>query len=137
MGHYLLVGAGFSRNWGGPLSEEITGSLLGELYDDAVIAKALRRGPFEDAFVGFHSAAPAGASQIRFQKAVIDLFSRLKKSFVTKQFEFSKEVNFSVKSFLSKFDSIFSLNQDLLLEIHYHQFAQRRVQLVFRDFRLT
>ena len=32
MGRYLLIGAGFSRNWGGPLSEEITGSLLGELH---------------------------------------------------------------------------------------------------------
>jgi hypothetical protein len=31
MGQYLLIGAGFSRNWGGPLSDEITGSLLGEL----------------------------------------------------------------------------------------------------------
>lgn len=34
MAHYLLIGAGFTRNWGGPLSEEITGSLLGELHDD-------------------------------------------------------------------------------------------------------
>jgi hypothetical protein len=44
MGHYLLIGAGFSRNWGGPLSEEITGSLLGKLHDDEEIAGALRRG---------------------------------------------------------------------------------------------
>jgi len=47
MGYYLLIGAGFSRNWSGPLSEEITGSLLGELHDDSKIANALRRGPFE------------------------------------------------------------------------------------------
>lgn len=50
MPHYLLLGAGFTRNWGGPLSEEINGSLLGELYDDAELARALRDGPFEDAF---------------------------------------------------------------------------------------
>jgi hypothetical protein len=50
MGHYLLVAAGFSRNWGGPLSEEITGNFLGELHDDEAITGALRRGPFEDAF---------------------------------------------------------------------------------------
>src|SRR5258708_3100215 len=64
MGHYLLIGAGFSRNWGGPLSEDITGSLLGELHDDVVIANALRRVPFEEAFGGFQSPAagnPAGA----------------------------------------------------------------------------
>jgi hypothetical protein len=121
MGHYLLVGAGFSRNWGGPLSEEITGSLLGELHDDLTIANALRRGPFEDAFAGFHTpvSGPAGASLIRFQNAVVRLFLRLNKSFLEKEFEFSKEVKFSVKSFLAQFDAIFSLNQDLLLEIHY------------------
>jgi hypothetical protein len=56
MGRYLLIGAGFSRNWGGPLSEEITGSLLGELHDDLAIANALRRGPFEDAFQGIPTA---------------------------------------------------------------------------------
>jgi hypothetical protein len=122
MGHYLLIGAGFSRNWGGPLSEEVTGSLLGELHDDIAIANALRRGPFEDAFAGFHTpaaAGPAGASQIRFQNAVTGLFSRLNKSLLTKQFEFSNDVKFLVKRFLAQFDAIFSLNQDLLLEIHY------------------
>ena len=56
MPHYLLLGAGFTRNWGGPLSEEITGSLLGELHDDAELAGALRDGPFEDAFQGFATA---------------------------------------------------------------------------------
>ena len=58
MPHYLLLGAGSSRNWGGPLSEEITGSLLAELYDDATLVSALRQGPFEDAFRGF---SPTGA----------------------------------------------------------------------------
>ena len=123
MGHYLLIGAGFSRNWGGPLSEEVTGSLLGELHDDIGIANALRRGPFEDAFEGFQAPAatnPAGARLIRFQNAVSDLFSRLNKAYLTiKDFEFSKNVKFSVKAFLARFDAIFSLNQDLLLEIHY------------------
>jgi hypothetical protein len=56
MPHYLLVGAGFSRNCGGPLSDEITGSLLGDLHDDPKLSAALRRGPFEDAFQGFRPA---------------------------------------------------------------------------------
>jgi len=120
MGRYLLIGAGFSRNWGGPLSEEITGSLLGELHDDLEIANALRRGPFEEAFQGFQPH-PADAKLIRFQNAVSDLFSRLNKSFRTKNFEFNTDLAFSVKGFLAKFDAIFSLNQDLLLEIHYIQ----------------
>jgi hypothetical protein len=124
MGRYLLIGAGFSRNWGGPLSEEITGSLLGELHDDLEIANALRRGPFEDAFQGFQpptAAHPASAKLIRFQNAVSGLFSRLNRSFLTKTFEFNDDLAFSVKGFLAKFDAIFSLNQDLLLEIHYVQ----------------
>jgi hypothetical protein len=124
MGRYLLIGAGFSRNWGGPLSEEITGSLLGELHDDLEIANALRRGPFEDAFQGFQlpsAAHSADAKLIRFQNAVSGLFSRLNKSFRTKDFEFNNNLAFSMKDFLAKFDAIFSLNQDLLLEIHYTQ----------------
>ena len=124
MGRYLLIGAGFSRNWGGPLSEEITGSLLGELHDDLEIARTLRRGPFEDAFQGFQpptAAHSADAKLTRFQNAVIGLFSRLNKSFRTKNFEFNNDLGFSVKDFLAKFDAIFSLNQDLLLEIHYIQ----------------
>jgi hypothetical protein len=124
MPHYLLVGAGFSRNWGGPLSEEITGSLLGDLHDDPKLAAALRHGPFEDAFQGFGPATGSPetiASQRRFQDAVGDLFARLNRTFLTKQFEFNSDIVFSMKRFLSRFDAIFSLNQDLLLEIHYMQ----------------
>lgn len=130
MPHYLLIGAGFTHNWGGPLSEEITGSLLGELHDDAELAKALRDGPFEDAFQGFVPATGSAdtiARQRRFQTAVSGVFSRLNRTFLNKQFEFSNEIEFSVKSFLARFDAIFSLNQDLLLEIQYMQtFIQQR-----------
>lgn len=124
MAHYLLIGAGFTRNWGGPLSEEITGSLLGELHDDPELVAALRKGPFEEAFQGFippTSTGPIAERLVRFQKAVTGLFSRLNKSLVTKNFEFNNELEFSVRRFLARFDAIFSLNQDLLLEIHYMQ----------------
>ena len=130
MPHYLLIGAGFSRNWDGPLSEEITGSLLGELSDDAELAAALRQGPFEDAFPGFTPAT--GSSQAiarhqRFQDAVAGVFARLNRTFLNKQFEFNPNLEFSIMDFLARFDAIFSLNQDLLLEIHYIQrFVQRR-----------
>jgi hypothetical protein len=122
VGRYLLLGAGFTRNWGGPLSEEITGALLGDLHDDLGIAAALRRGPFEDAFQGFQPPVlnnAAGPRLIRFQNAVSALFTRLNKTFLSMNFEFTSELEFSVKSFLARFDAIFSLNQDLLLEIHY------------------
>jgi hypothetical protein len=124
LGHFLLIGAGFSRNWDGPLSDEITGSRLGELHDDTEIASALRRGPFEDVFQGFQPPSPsnpAGPRLTRFQDAVTALLQRLNKTFINKKFEFRNDLVCSVKWFLARFDSIFSLNQDLLLEIHYVQ----------------
>jgi hypothetical protein len=124
MPHYLLVGAGFTRNWDGPLSDEITGSLLGELSDYPEIAAALRSGPFEDVFQGFQQPTVTGSAAAglkRFQDAVTELFARLNKSLLKKTFEFSSDVEFSIKRFLAKFDGIFSLNQDLLLEAHYLQ----------------
>jgi hypothetical protein len=114
MGYYLLIGAGFSRNWGGPLSEEITGSLLGELHDDPGISKALRQGPFEEAFQGFGVPTSAGSDSARltrFQNAVTDLFTRLNQSFSTRAFEFNNDLEFSVSRFLSKFDAISRLTK--------------------------
>ena len=35
-------------------------------------------------------------------------------------FEFENDLAFSIKKFLERFDAIFTLNQDLLLETHYH-----------------
>jgi hypothetical protein len=62
----------------------------------------------------------------RFQNAVSGLFTRLNNTFLTAQFEFNNDVAFSVKLFLSQFDAIFSLNQDLLLETHYvHTFISQ------------
>jgi hypothetical protein len=106
LGHFLLIG------------------LLADLHDDAEIASILRRGPFEDAFQGFRApraSNPAAPQLMRFQNAVSGLFQRLNKTFINKEFEFSNDLVCSVKRFLARFDSIFSLNQDLLLEIHYVQ----------------
>lgn len=121
MAHHLLIGAGFSRNWGGPLSEEITGSLLGEVSRYPNLVSALRSGPFEDAFRGFQSDSNASDESRILQSAVTALFDRLNKSFLVKQFEFNNDIEYSIKRFLAKFDAIFSLNQDMLLEIHYIQ----------------
>ncbi len=37
-----------------------------------------------------------------------------------KQFEFSNHVTHSIQKFLVRFDAIFTLNQDLLIEVHYN-----------------
>lgn len=118
MGYILLLGAGFSRNWGAPLANEITGSLLGELHDDAVLAQRLRSGPFEDAFAGFQRTRGDDENSRRLrrlQDAVTGLFSRMNAALAGTSFEFE----YSIKKFLERFDAIFTLNQDLLLETHY------------------
>jgi SIR2-like domain len=92
------------------------------LHDDEQIVTALRRGPFEEAFQGFGRPTQGGfesARLLRFQDAVTALFDRLNKTFVNREFEFSNDLEWSVMRFLAKFDAIFTLNQDLLLEIHY------------------
>lgn len=123
MDHILLLGAGFSRNWGAPLASEVTGSLLGELYDDAELAQRLRSGPFEDAFVGFQRVPgdDVGSKRLRrLQDAVTALFSRVNAALAATTFEFDNDLAYSIKMFLERFDAIFTLNQDLLLETHYH-----------------
>ena len=122
-GPYSLLGAGFSRNWGAPLANEVTGSLLGELHDDAALARRLRSGPFEDAFAGLQR--PRGDDENsrrlrRLQDAVTTLFSRMNAALATTTFEFDNDLAYSIKKFLERFDAIFTLNQDLLLETHYH-----------------
>src|SRR5262245_9328032 len=120
MPHYLLIGAGFTRNWGGPLSEEVTGSLLGDLHDDRELAAKLRKEPFESVFGGFPKPGSlVSESQRRFQDAVVNLFNRLNRALLEERFEFSNAVDYQVSRFLTRFDAIFSLNQDLLLECHY------------------
>lgn len=50
----LLLGAGFSRNWGGPLADEVMDSLLGypEISRDPELKKIL----WENSASGFESA---------------------------------------------------------------------------------
>jgi hypothetical protein len=122
MSRILLLGAGFSRNWGAPLANEITGSLLGDLHDDAVLAQRLRSGPFEDAFAGFETPrgdAESAKRLLRLQGAVTALFDRMNAALAATPFEFKNEVPYTIKGFLERFDAIFTLNQDLLLETHY------------------
>src|SRR5713101_3447523 len=56
----------------------------------------------------------------RLQGAIVGMFNDINRRFeVSTQFEFSNTTTFSVKHFLARFDAIFTLNQDSLLELHY------------------
>ena len=124
----LLLGAGFSHNWGAPLSSEINGSLLSELHDDAHLADQLRKRPFEELFSGFAPPSDGGDDaakrQLRLQGAVKATFDRVNRAFHRSDLEFRRqnfEQRFSVAGFLQKFDVIFTLNQDLFLETAYFE----------------
>ena len=123
MPHYLLTGAGFTRNWGGPLSSEVGGSLLGDLQNYPELTTILRKQPFENAFQGFVSGNKRTAAQQAFQDAVVNLFNRLNNALLVTTFEFRYPpvVGTRVVDFLAKFDALFTLNQDLLIEEHYIQ----------------
>jgi hypothetical protein len=66
---------------------------------------------------------PSGESKKRLtlmQGALSDVFTQMNEQFARCQFEFSADLAHSIRKFLVRFDAIFTLNQDLLLEIHYN-----------------
>jgi hypothetical protein len=47
----LLLGAGFSKNWNGPLATEVTSHLMARLRDDTNVCDLLNSMNFEDALL--------------------------------------------------------------------------------------
>jgi hypothetical protein len=134
MPHYLLTGAGFSANWGGWIASEAFEYLLGcpEIMSDQPLRNLLWKhqaaGGFEDALAelqGGHS--PGFAHQwtetqlVRFQGCLGRMFDDMNQGFLTRRdLEFSRaDASRTVRSFLMRFDAIFTLNQDVLLEHFY------------------
>lgn len=125
----VLLGAGFSHNWDAPLANEIATSLVSQVGNDAYLQKLLTQHEksFENALSQVHQECISSPSspevRERFDKlqTVIDvMFENLNAALERRiAFEFSQERLFSVREFLSRFDAIFGLNQDLLLELHY------------------
>jgi hypothetical protein len=127
MPHYLLTGAGFSRNWGGWLASEAFEYLLGapeiDDYLRSVLWTAKLRGEgFEGALsmvqADFASNKSAEAKQRldNFTQAVIGMFNTMQAAFNKLDY---RESNLRLQRFLSQFDAIFTLNQDTLLETIY------------------
>lgn len=126
--HVLLLGAGFSRNWGGWLASELAGELSGLLSDRPWLCAMLRvyQG-FERAYAERLKTAESARNNAlavedvaRLQQAVLDTFSALNAGFARRHgLNFSWSAARSIVSFLARFDAIFTLNQDLLLEAHY------------------
>jgi hypothetical protein len=123
----LLLGAGFSRNWNGLLASEMLGELSGRLTDlPDVTSRLLKTREFETVLAQLQQEAKGGAGAqnglMRLEAAVLDVFGAMNESFAkirTLQDGASPFVEKSVVGFLERFDAIFTLNQDLLLECHF------------------
>ena len=131
MAHILLIGAGFSRNWGGWLSDDVTDYLLtcDEVRKDQEIRQVLSRfrrsGGFESALSAVQADfLRAGDTTLTervrgFQATILRMFADMDRAFSDTNFEFQNDIRYLVRTFLAKFDAIFGLNQDCLLERHY------------------
>jgi hypothetical protein len=128
--HILLTGAGFSRNWGGYLATEVFEYLLGSVDDE--LRELLWRDkenelPFEDTLASLQSSyetnrAPQTEQNLRnLDSALQRMFGDMTHAFHQTPFESAGRPSEShgVANFLTKFDAIFTLNQDTLLETHY------------------
>ena len=119
----LLLGAGFSRNWDGWLASEIDEYLLGDpaLNDQirSLILKYRLKGGFEAALGELQEQNMDAENLAKLTQAIETMFGRMNRGMIERPFEFSPHLDRHVGTFLLKFDAIFTLNQDLLLESKY------------------
>ena len=136
MAHVVLLGAGFSRNWGGWLAPEVLGELLNRLSGDRDIYLRLRRTRnFEETLADLQAEArtqqtPAARARLEaFERAVQATFAEMNSVFADfPGWGLSNDARDSIDAFMARFDTIYTLNQDLLLELHYRNelVGQRR-----------
>jgi len=126
----LLTGAGFSRNWGGWLANEVFEYVLGrpEVGNELrqrLWADKLRQRGFEETLGDIQQEAARGAPRTRemvdqFMAALVAMFHEMNRGLAAAAFEPQRsDQRYSVTTFLRRFDYIFTLNQDLALEHHY------------------
>ena len=124
----LLLGAGFSRNWGGWLAAEAFEYLIGcpEINADPNLSELLWRnqhtGGFENALAELQALTDRDPAMFdtlqQLRGAVLSMFDVMNGCF-QRLVNFEPENNNAVRRFLFDFDAIFTLNQDLLLEYQY------------------
>ena len=118
----LLLGAGFSKNWGGWLASEVFEYLIGcrGLHPAALEAlwRTKDRGGFEAALavLGDPRSAEAAAS---LERGVQEMFGDMNAAFSGMSLSFAGGEAYALDRFLSGFNAIFTLNQDTLLEHCY------------------
>lgn len=127
----LLLGAGFSRNWGGWLASEAFTYLLGCPEINAseelktLLWESQQQGGFEQALAilkerATNEAGGFGEQLAALNRAVAAMFGVMNNGFRRLiNFEPENHAGKSIRRFLARFDAIFTLNQDLLLEEQY------------------
>lgn len=124
MNNILLLGAGFSRNWGGWLASEVFEYLLSikQIQENAEIKRLLweykDKGGFEAA-MGHLKSKKKKDDLFILDRAVHKMFMDMDKGFVHTNLNGHSNMDYSITSWLSMFDGIFTLNQDILLERKY------------------
>jgi SIR2-like domain len=143
MNYILLTGAGFSRNWGGWLADECFEYLLSCSEITPVIRRELWKSKAQK--LGFENtlhelrALCAEYQDDRhhrelsaFETMLEGMFHTMRIGFERVQFEPAHDVPrvggtpYFVRDFLAKFDAIFTLNQDTLLEQQYRNVNLRQ-----------
>jgi len=128
----LLTGAGFTRNWGGPLVGEVFNWLIADPGMSPALRKRLwdaeDRGGYEDLLDKLQqsNSAEDKADLRLLETTLLGMFNQLKYVMKSKQLDFANNLDTSVTMFLSRFDAIFTLNQDVFLETHYTPALGRR-----------
>ena len=117
----LLTGAGFSHNWGGWLSNEafeylsscrdVDQQLREELWED----HNKPGGGFEATLGRLQSEPKKSQALKNLESAIAGMFSAMNEGLIRAPFDGADDA----KGFLSRFDAIFTLNQDLLIEQAY------------------
>jgi hypothetical protein len=124
MQHFLLTGAGFSYNWGGYLASEAFEFLLSVTDGDDDLRRLLWRDHqaglgFEDILAKLQDEYNAEWTAQREQD-LRNLTSAVHRMFGTMAQAFKTSLGPpGLIDFLAKFDAIFTLNQDTLLEQQY------------------
>lgn len=124
--YILLTGAGFTRNWGGWLAKELEGDLLGRLSTNDPLRSELQSAAnFESALWALQDRVSRGdqlglLNLVELERVIVESFFSMNLSLAGRpSIEFSNDRQWSITTFLARFDAIFTLNQDLLLELHY------------------
>jgi len=131
MSYLLLTGAGFSRNWGGWLASEAFEYLIGcpeiarNSYLQELLWKCQSSGGFENALAivqaNFKRDPQNHTNHLQdISNAVSRMFADMNRGYLDHtDFEFQAARERTVGEFLARFNVIFTLNQDLLLEHYY------------------